>query len=50
MATEIHETEATNRETLDFEQAFGDVELGVSETMISNAKSNITQPHTPCHC
>jgi len=30
MATEIHEIEATDREMLDFEQAFGDVALGVS--------------------
>ena len=47
MVTEIQETD---REVLDFDQAFGDVEFGVSETTVSNAKSNILQPHTPCHC
>jgi len=50
MENEIQKTEAKNRELLDLDHAFGDLKLDVSETAISNAKSNILQPHTPCYC
>jgi hypothetical protein len=50
MEIDIQKTEAMTGETSDFAEAFGDLELDVSETTISNAKSNVFQPHTPCHC
>jgi hypothetical protein len=50
MENEIQKTQATDRETLDLDQAFGDLMLDISETTVSNAKSNILQPHTPCYC